>query len=43
MIFSFSLYAIFLLAALVIYFGIGTKDLVSENLLKSNKVCYYQL
>ena len=41
MTFSFSLYAMFLLDTLVTYFGIGTKDLVSRNPLKSSKVCYY--
>jgi len=40
-IFSFSLYAIFLQVILVIYFGKVLGELEGLRLLEDNKICYY--
>ena len=42
MTFGFILYAVSLLATLVIYFGMELGDLTDRKSLEGNKMCYYQ-
>ena len=42
MTFGFSLYAVPLLVAQVVYFGIGLENLESRKLLEGSKICHCQ-